>query len=444
MKAGGKDFGNVRIFPVEMGQAQASGGATRISLEKIPSKVGEFIVCVLGFILKLPAAAVTPTASKVLDGLSLAQCISTLTIACSPRSPAAKSLGGHVICNGINGPQALQALAFMSGRPVLLGAGANVRALAAGTADHQTFATALGTPTTQEQDGWFQSCGPFGGVDGTAVEWSDTPRFFLPVGLACHEDFKANAIPSGYFSGKTLGGDECNGSDAGYIEVALASKIDNIAVTFTGTFDVEAVCVLLPASAVPVPVLPKLRRGESSSTRIPLEPGIPAMIMLQKALSAGAQASHDYTTVSLWKGGMDMVESNVARNIRCVNLTLRRREWRVTSAETSQSHASAARFSRWGVPVHLWDDSPLYAIGDDVEGLMLEIVTTGETNFAWLYAYWSGISDAMAAQAKAPEWSGMEGAVAVPATRNGNLVSKAAAAISKVIPNKVEQGPKAA
>lgn len=444
MRSRSRNLGHFKIVPVELGVTVASGGPTRINFDKLPSRVGKMVVCVLGFLLKGQTIPFTPTASKVLDGLTLAQYLTGVTIACSQKSPAAHTLGGPMIANGINGPQLLTALHFMSGKPVIYGSGGDVIALAAGTADHATFAAALGTPTQQIVEGWLHSQGPFGGTDGTAAEWSDTPRYYLPIGEIFREKVGKNSIPASYLNGKGM--DTCgDGQDAGYLEFTPATKLDNIAITPTGTVDLEAVCLLLPEDQVPIPTLPKVRRGSSSSTRIPMDPGITALLVLQKALTAGgAMSSHDYTQVDLQRGGESVIDSNVARHLRLLNLIVQRRGFRVTTAETAQTHASADRKSRWGVPLILADYSPLHAPGDVDEGLLIEVQTTGETSFDWLHAYWAPATDRYVEEAKKEKWSGVKGAIATPVTRNGNLLAESALPIADLLPGKVEPASPAA
>lgn len=441
MKIDGESHGHARIFNLITNFPSAGAGApTRITFEKLPAMMEGLDLTVLDIIIHLPKPTLTIAIGKALDGISLSQFVQTLTLRMSEGSPASESMGGDVLISGMDGPRALEMLHEMSGMPVFLGQGDSMFTLPAGLVAGATMPASGGVPTQQRNVGHLFNQGPYGNAaSGAPTVWSDDVYIRLPVGHKRGETYGRNAAPAAWWSGSP--GGCCGAGNPGYIEITLSPTIDNVAVAYAGGFDIEFVCLATEPENVPTPLLPKLRRIDIQSTVYSPDPGITAVLALMKPLLAGAQQTHNYTQVKLYRDGTEIIDDNCARNLRAIDCMQEpdREGFRYTFLENALSFAMTARFSRWGYPLVGWFASSVLAPGSAPSQLRIEIANTGEVgNHSFVHGYWSPITDAMRTKASSKEWSRKAAAGAavsvIPATRNGNNILSST--IARIIPNK--------
>ena len=425
----GYDHGYPIVKLVKRGYTVSNSGKNYITFEDLPSEDGGLPLACIGLIVRAPAAAITLTAAKVMDGASVAQILSLLTLELATGAPPSLFHNGGTLIDAVDGYTALQMLSYRSGCPVLLGSGEefNIFGVPPTAADVTTAYNAVAAVTSHQRRGWLQYCGPFGSADASSGAWSDRVRFFLPIGLVAGEDIGAHAIPNTWLNGKAKGAS----SGPGKLTIEFGTKIDNIAMTITNgdTMDVWAVCIRQPRERMTAPTTMRLQRLATSDKQVKLRQGIRHFAGFMKPLTAaGAMQTHDYTRVAARVAGRDLIETDVDVNLdaqQAIHGFLFQGEYgdRFSFARSELAiggNVAAGRYNRHCVPILTRAGSVLRAPGSVEEEILVDVQTTGETTHSIVDLTDSPITPEVAAAL--PAWAPIPGTTFVPSSKNGNMV----------------------
>lgn len=382
--ASGRQLGHIRTIEVDMNRAHSAQGVT-FDLGKLPSKVGKQRISVLGYVITAPVVALTIPIAKVLDGLSWAQLITSLTVRMSDGSPPSKRSNGHMVIEAVDGPRAFQALQYWGRTNVIrvTGGGPYVDITAPTGGASTVFNGALPLSGNLGDDSrplQLQAPLGYGGSAATSA-FSDTPTFYIPLVPGVSESKRKSGASAEWWNGEGFGA-------PGAITIIPATTIDGIAITsYTGTWSLKAVVFVHPDGRIPLPVTPHMRIVQDVGKQIKLLPGIRVAAWLMKPLVAGATAVYDVTRVSAYDA-----EGNLLNNPDISQLLEghqfgndERPMWKPRqlgsgSAPTNPTlpQRNANHHIQWGIPLLSWDGANTFAPGDALGPTTLSFDLTGE------------------------------------------------------------------
>ncbi len=431
MQIGNYDHGNLHLIPIKRTLPHDTN--MEFDLSSLPSTINGMPAAVVTFLVGTPTGTEwdVPQA-KFGDGLSAAQLLGTsVRLSMSPMCPYEAFDGGDVNIAGVDGPRALQMLAFSSGMPTIYGAD-TFNAAAPGGAGETTVYSLAASISAQllgaQLAGPMQKKFPIGqGAVGGVGTMSDQVWFSLPVGVLARgnefEDISDTAIPNTMYNGQGFGedGQKIDGS-SGKLNWSPGLKVDNATVTYGENWSMWALCMTHSPSKQPSPLPIHIRQlGGSGDSTWNARAGIREYLgFMRKLTTAGAMEVDRYQTVNCKVDGKLMNEPTVAMNRIGQNFMRVRDAWKPTDAQNALANRAATRFSRWGVDLLFRDGSLLRAPGSVNHLTTVDIVDTDETTHFLIDCTRTPVTDKVKRRAIA--WNARPGAARVIGTRNGNRI----------------------
>jgi hypothetical protein len=354
----------------------------------------------------------------------LCQLITNINLRVADGTPPTKWEGGGTILNG-DFYRVGTALAWLSGLPLFPFRGYDQ--FDANTAPAADITTLGGLSDTKlgSEIGFPWNQLPMAAADATTAAVSFRPFVCLPVGARVDEALTDTAIPANWFARRYYEGKECS-SGAGQLNIDLGSTIDNAAFTIGSEgISLFAVGIAYPCDKTPLPTVPSILATTTSNKNFRLRRGIRKLFAFMKGLSAaGAQQTHNYTTVDVTSEGSSIVNPTVAYQLAQVSINgcfFERKGWfSIPIGGQALSFRAQTRNSLPWVPLlaHLGKDSQ--APGSVNSALVVDISTTGETAFDYLDVTLTPNTDAGAEEAR--KLADQPQGLVIAATDNGNLI----------------------
>lgn len=356
------------VQPVELSVTDSGAGqSTKFRLDRVPTKIGLSNVGVLGFLVGTPTVSFPIAAGKLVDGVTLSQLLSSIRLTLSPMAPPAAIEGGAILIDSVSGYDVLNALALISGQEVIaIGADLFVPdATGNGVTDPDA---SYWKGAFKRQVGWLHQVGPFGeGAPTTGSTFSDRVWFYLPVGTD-RNPIGSAAIPADWFRSGGLGGE---------LAITSGSSVDGATVTYSGTWDLYAVC-LLTGDVLPVPAVPRVRKYTFTQSSLRVQnSGHTHLIAFSPPLFTGAVQNPSYSSVELRIGDVIVNLHNAPElALRGLNTAIYDRRFSFAAQNIDVTGAAQkTRYARPFLPLVAHD----WAIPPRLDDFTINILSTQET-----------------------------------------------------------------
>lgn len=446
MHVEGYDYGRRQLVRIEMAKTcQAAGSSNKYTLEKLPARIGNCNVHVLGFIVRLPTAAQTIPAGKVLDGASVSQLANNWTLRFASSAPCrAAGITEHFV--GLDGYFLHTALAYVSGVFPYLPQSGFPQDFSNTDVAHASSKHVLGYYSDgAKKCGWPNMLGPFGkAASGGTTAWTERPLLYLAVNRRRGADLAEHAVPAHWYSGAQ---DGCDTGSAGSLEFALSSVMDGTAVTWTVSdgVDILADVLLVPDDTVISPPILRIEQNGNTEKRFSLPRGAHFFTAMVKSLSTdGDESSVNHTIINASVDGVRIFEEEMA--VHRYELSLLNAVggsdsdnggFAVPTYAAEAKNGNTANQDRYFPPMQpliMHKGSILLAPGSAVSPIVVDVSSTSETTFKYIDAYYPTESLRVRAAALAVHGRGKP-ARAEAAAKSGKPVSLA---ISNMLPQKIK------
>lgn len=393
----GRDMGIRTLLRVQDAfPCPAAGSSVKIPLEKMPWAYGRSHVHVLGIVLRLPTVAQTIPAGKILDGTSVSQLVSNVSLRLAGNAPP-NAVGYAEHFAGLEGFALFNALAFVSGVFPYIPQSDFPIGLTNTDVAHASSKEILGyTWDGPKRRGWSNRVGPFGkAASGGTASWTEQPIIYLGVGKRRGSRLKDFAVPSVWYSGAQGG---CDTGSSGSLEFTLQTTMDNTAVTWTTAENIDIMidAILLPEDTVNVPPMLRIEQNTNASKQFTLPRGMHQFVCMYKSLSSGAEQSVSHTNIKASVAGVDLVDSDTIyqrRALALMNATddMESNGFHVplhVAEAVNGNTANTARYNPPMQPLFLHSGSLLLSPGSAVAPIDVSITSTAETSYNTLDAFY--------------------------------------------------------